>query len=125
MKERHFQVGVQHLRGIVDWEQAAQGYARIADAVLTCLWPRVVEQFSDRYGHPPGRGAAVIGMGSLGSGLLTAQSDLDLIVIYDCGDGDISTGPKRLAARQYYARLTQALVSALSVRTTEGIALFD
>ena len=121
MKERHFQVGVQHLRGILDWEQAAQGYARIADAVLTCLWPRVIEQFSRRYGHPPGRGAAVIGMGSLGSGLLTAQSDLDLIVIYDCGDDDVSTGPKCLAARQYYARLTQALVSALSVRTTEGL----
>ena len=121
MKERHFQVGVQHLRGILDWEQAAQGYARIADAVLTCLWPRVVEQFSERYGHPPGRGAAVIGMGSLGSGLLTAQSDLDLIVIYDCGDDDVSIGPKHLAARQYYARLTQALVSALSVRTTEGL----
>ena len=120
MKERHFQVGVQHLRGIVDWEQAAQGYARIADAVLTCLWPMVVERFSERYGRPPGRGAAVIGMGSLGSGLLTAQSDLDLIVIYDCGDDDVSTGPKCLAARQYYARLTQALVSALSVRTAEG-----
>ena len=121
MKEHHFQVGVQHLRGIVDWEQAAQGYARIADAVLTCLWPKVVERFGERYGPPPGRGAAVIGMGSLGSGLLTAQSDLDLIVIYDCGDDDVSTGPKPLASRQYYARLTQALVSALSVRTAEGL----
>ena len=120
MKEQHFRVGVQHLRGIAGWKQAAEGYARIAETILICLWPCVVGQFSARHGKPPGHGAAVIGMGSMGSGLLTAQSDLDLIVIYDCGNDEVSTGPKPLAARKYYARLTQALVSALSVRTAEG-----
>ena len=31
----------------------------------------------------PGRGAVVLGMGSLGAGRLHAHSDLDVIVIYD------------------------------------------
>ena len=120
MKERHFQVGVQHLRGIIDWRQAAEGYANVAEAVLACLWPAVSEQFNRRHGHPPGNGAVVIGLGSLGAGLLTSRSCLDLIVIYDCSDDKVSTGPKPLDARKYYAGLTRSLVSALSSHTAEG-----
>ena len=119
-KEKHFQVGVQHLRGLVDWAQAAASYADIADAVLICICPRVISQFSERHGAPPGGGASVVGMGSLGAGALTAQSDLDLILIFDCEDDAMSSGPKALNARHYFARLTQALISALSSRTAEG-----
>ena len=120
MKERHFQVGVQHLRGIIDWRKSAEGYANVAKAVLACLWPVVTEQFSRRHGHPPGNGAVVIGLGSLGSGLLTSRSSLDLVVIYDCSDDEVSTGPKPLDARKYYAGLTRSLVSALSSHAAEG-----
>jgi len=68
----------------------------------------------------PGRGALVLGMGSLGAGRLHAASDLDLIVIYDALAEDLSTGPRPLAARSYYARLTQALVTALTAQMPEG-----
>jgi glutamate-ammonia-ligase adenylyltransferase len=34
--------------------------------VLGALWPAVVEEFAAKHGAPPGRGAAVLGMGSLG-----------------------------------------------------------
>jgi glutamate-ammonia-ligase adenylyltransferase len=59
-------------------------------------------------------------MGSLGSGRLTAASDLDLIVIYDPLDQETSTGRTPLATRPYYARLTQAVVTALTVQMAEG-----
>jgi len=83
MKEWHFRVGVHHLRGLIDADQAGRQYASLADAVLGSLWPVVSSEFARKHGDAPGRGAAILGMGSLGSQRLNAASDLDLIVIYD------------------------------------------
>jgi glutamate-ammonia-ligase adenylyltransferase len=68
----------------------------------------------------PGRGAVVVGMGSVGAGRLNAGSDLDLIVIYDAAGVEASEGPRPLATRPYYARLTQGLVTALTAPMPEG-----
>jgi len=62
----------------------------------------------------------VLGMGSLGAGRLNASSDLDVIVIYDPQEAEGSGGPRPLAVRPYYARLTQALITALSAPMAEG-----
>ena len=51
---------------------------------------------------------------------MNAGSDLDLIVIYDGAGAEMSEGRRPLATRVYYARLTQALVTALSAPTAEG-----
>jgi glutamate-ammonia-ligase adenylyltransferase len=51
---------------------------------------------------------------------MNAGSDLDLIVIYDAAGAEVSEGPKPLAVRAYFARLTQALVTALSAPTAAG-----
>ncbi|MEL7279061.1 MAG: glutamine-synthetase adenylyltransferase [Pseudomonadota bacterium] len=119
-KEWHFRVGVHHLRGLIDADQAGRQYADLAAAVLGALWPRVEAQFAVKHGPPPGRGAIVLAMGSLGAGKLNAKSDLDLIVIYDApGDGS-SDGPRPLPTRMYYARLTQALITALTAPMAEG-----
>ncbi|MBY6090039.1 bifunctional [glutamine synthetase] adenylyltransferase/[glutamine synthetase]-adenylyl-L-tyrosine phosphorylase [Maritimibacter alkaliphilus] len=120
LKEWHFRVGVHHLRGLIEAEEAGMHYADIAEAVLRGLWPVVVADFSRRHGPPPGRGAVVVGMGSLGAGRLNARSDLDLIVIYDAAGVETSEGKRPLAARTYYARLTQALVTGLSAQMAEG-----
>ena len=119
-KERHFRIGVHHLRGLIDAFEAASQYAQLAEAVLAALWPHVLTEFTRKYGAPPGRGATVLGMGSLGAGRLNAGSDLDLIVIYDPEGDAESDGPRPLGARPYYARLTQALVTALSAPMAEG-----
>ncbi|MDW4548075.1 glutamine-synthetase adenylyltransferase [Defluviimonas sp. D31] len=119
-REWHFRIGVHHLRGLIDAGQAGREYADLAGAVLAALWPVVVAEFTRKHGKPPGRGAVVLGMGSLGAERLNAQSDLDLIVIYDADGVDASDGPRPLAARAYYARLTQALVTALSAPMADG-----
>lgn len=119
-KEWHFRVGVHHLRGLITAQEASQQYADIATTVLRALWPVVVEQFALKYGPPPGTGAAILGMGSLGAETLNARSDLDLIVIYDADGVEFSEGRKQLATRTYYARLTQAMVTALSAPMAEG-----
>ena len=119
-KEWHFRIGVHHLRGLIGPGQAAAQYAQLARAVLTGLFPTIAAEFARRHGPMPGRGAVVLGMGSLGAGGLHAASDLDLIVIYDADGVESSDGRRPLAARTYYARLTQSLVTALSARMTGG-----
>ncbi|MGI9390704.1 MAG: glutamine-synthetase adenylyltransferase [Boseongicola sp.] len=119
-REWHFRIGVHHLRGLIDASTAGKQYADLAESILFGIWPHVVSAFADKHGEPPGRGAAILGMGSLGAARLTAASDLDLIVIYDGAGVEASEGKRPLATRAYYARLTQALVTALSAPTAEG-----
>jgi glutamate-ammonia-ligase adenylyltransferase len=120
MKEWHFRVGVHHLRGLIDAFEAGKLYADLARAVILALWPVVGAEFARKHGAAPGRGAMVLGMGSLGAGRLNAGSDLDLIVIYDAEGAEMSEGPRPLATRAYFARLTQAMVTALTAPMAEG-----
>lgn len=120
MKEWHFRVGVHHLRGLVDAFEAAKHYADLAEAVIAALWPVVCAEFGRKHGPLPGKGAVVLGMGSLGAARLNAGSDLDLIVIYDAEGVEASEGARPLATRAYYARLTQAFVTALTAQMPEG-----
>jgi glutamate-ammonia-ligase adenylyltransferase len=119
-REWHFRIGVHHLRGLIDADTAGKQYAELAESILAGIWPHVVSNFAEKHGGPPGRGAAIMGMGSLGAHRLNAASDLDLIVIYDGAGIEASDGRRPLATRAYYSRLTQALVTALSAPTAEG-----
>ncbi|MDM7459187.1 MAG: glutamine-synthetase adenylyltransferase [Paracoccus sp. (in: a-proteobacteria)] len=118
--EWQFRIGVHHLRGLIDADEASIQYADLADACVAALFPLTAEDFARRHGPAPGRGVVVLGMGSLGARVLNAGSDLDLIVIYDADGAEASDGPRPLASRPYYARLTQAMITALSAPTAEG-----
>ncbi|MEM6311448.1 MAG: glutamine-synthetase adenylyltransferase [Pseudomonadota bacterium] len=120
MKEYHFRIGVHLLRGLTDAEEAGRQYADLGGAVLTGLWPVVQGEFARKHGPPPGRGAVVLGMGALGAGAMNAASDLDLIVIYDPQSEETSHGARPLAARPYFARLTQMLITALTAPMAQG-----
>jgi len=119
-KEWHFRIGVHHLRGLIDAATAGQQYADLASACLAAIAPVVVDEFARKHGRPPGRGATIVGMGSLGAERLNAQSDLDLIVVYDDNGTEMSDGCRPLPVRIYYARLTQAFITAVSAPTAQG-----
>ncbi|MBT8155275.1 bifunctional [glutamine synthetase] adenylyltransferase/[glutamine synthetase]-adenylyl-L-tyrosine phosphorylase [Epibacterium ulvae] len=119
-KEWTFRIGVHHLRGLISGKQAGQQYAELASVVIDGVTPVVVDQFASKHGPPPGRGLAVLGMGSLGARQMTAKSDLDLIVIYDPQSHESSDGKRPLPSRAYYARLTQALITALTAPMARG-----
>ncbi len=118
--EWHFRVGVHLLRGLTDAEEAGTQYADLAGVTLEVLWPTVQAEFARKHGPAPGRGAVVLGMGSLGVGRLHTRSDLDIIVVYDPDGVDASDGAKSLQSRVYYARLTQALITALTAPMAQG-----
>ncbi|MBL1438001.1 MAG: bifunctional [glutamine synthetase] adenylyltransferase/[glutamine synthetase]-adenylyl-L-tyrosine phosphorylase [Rhodobacteraceae bacterium] len=123
-QEQRFRVGVHLLRGIAGAEETARAYSNIAEACVAGLFDVVAQNFSLRHGPPPGKGAAVVAMGKLGSREMTVSSDLDLIVVYDPDGATDSNGDRPLAVQTYYARFTQALVSALTVSTSKG-GLYD
>src|SRR5262249_54436066 len=75
-----------------------------------------------RHGTVPGGRSAVIALGRLGSREMTASSDLDLVLVYDYATGtENSGGPRPLSVNQYYTRLTQRLIAALTSPTSEGV----
>jgi glutamate-ammonia-ligase adenylyltransferase len=120
-QEQMFLIGVRVLTGTVECGQAGAGFATLADAVVQRLFRVVEAEFAIRHGRVPGGAAALLALGKLGGREMTAASDLDLILLYDHDpEAEASDGDKPLAPSQYYARLTQRLVAALSAPTGEG-----
>ena len=119
--ERRFAAGIQLLRGVAAPEEAGRRHAEIAEAVLRAALPVAVAETERRHGTMPGEGAAILGMGSLGGGRLDPGSDLDVIVVYDADPGATSDGPRPLEAARWYAKMTQALITALSAPMAGGV----
>jgi [glutamine synthetase] adenylyltransferase / [glutamine synthetase]-adenylyl-L-tyrosine phosphorylase len=114
-------IGARVLSGTLSAEQAGQAYARLADALVAALHHAIEQTFRAVHGELEGQESAILAMGKLGGQEMTAGSDLDLILIYDCApDATSSNGERPLFASQYFARLTQRLVSALSAPTNYG-----
>ncbi len=119
--DRRFQVGVQRLRGLLPAQDIARPLSAIADVALNRLLPRVAEDFAGTHGRLPGSEMIILAMGKLGSEELTPTSDLDLIFIYTYPEGcEESDGSRPLAPTQYFARLGQRLIGALTAQTAEG-----
>ncbi|KIT17886.1 hypothetical protein [Jannaschia aquimarina] len=118
-REAHFRIGVHLLRGLATPGEAGAGYAQLAEAALGAAWDAARAETERRCGAVPGLRLAALGMGSLGAGRLTARSDLDLVVLYD-GDPDAVSDRKGLGQRQWAAKFTQTLITALTAPTGAG-----
>jgi glutamate-ammonia-ligase adenylyltransferase len=119
--EYMFLIGVRILSGTVTARQAGEAFARLADAVLRAVHRAVADNFAVTHGHMRGEETAVLAMGKLGGYEMTASSDLDLILVYDFDDEEPeSNGARPLYGPQYFARLTQRLINALTAQTNYG-----
>ncbi|HZP70609.1 MAG TPA: bifunctional [glutamine synthetase] adenylyltransferase/[glutamine synthetase]-adenylyl-L-tyrosine phosphorylase [Pseudolabrys sp.] len=119
--EYMFLIGVRILTGTVTARQAGEAFARLADAVIRAVHRAVADNFAKTYGHLRNEESAVIAMGKLGGYEMTATSDLDLILVYNFdGENSESDGERPLYGTQYFARLTQRLINALTAQTNYG-----
>ena len=119
--DRRFQIGVQQLKSIVRPAQAGLAYSDVAEATIAALCDRVERKFAETHGGFRGSRLAVLGLGKLGSREMSATSDLDLIFVYDIPpDLEASQGGQPLPPIQYYTRLSQKIVTALTAHTNEG-----
>ncbi|MEE7456654.1 bifunctional [glutamate--ammonia ligase]-adenylyl-L-tyrosine phosphorylase/[glutamate--ammonia-ligase] adenylyltransferase [Methylorubrum populi] len=120
-RQLRFLTGARLLSGILTPRAAGEAFSAIADAAVATALEAVSKTFFADHGAVPGGRMVVLGYGRLGSRQLTAESDLDLVVLYDFDlDDRTSAGPKPLDAAVAYNRLTQRLVAALTAPTRRG-----
>jgi [glutamine synthetase] adenylyltransferase / [glutamine synthetase]-adenylyl-L-tyrosine phosphorylase len=120
--EHKFLVGARLMNRTLSAEAAGRAFGDLAEVMVAEMLERVRQEFETRHGKVAGGRICVLGMGRLGSRELTAGSDLDLILLYDHdGDAELSDGRKPLASSQYFIRLTQRLIAAMSAPTAEGV----
>ncbi len=120
-QEQAFLTGVRVLSGTITAGQAGTAYANLADHLIDGLKDQAEEDMIRAHGRLKDGVWGVLAMGKLGGREMTASSDLDLIVVYDFDpDCTGSDGAKPLSGMQYFTRLTQRLVTALSSPTAEG-----
>lgn len=121
-QEQMFLIGARILTGTLSAKDAALAYTALAEAVVNKMLQVTIEDFATRHGQVPGAKLCILAMGKLGSREMTATSDLDLMLIYDFDEASTqSDGKKPLPVSQYFMRLTQRLITALSAPTGEGL----
>jgi glutamate-ammonia-ligase adenylyltransferase len=121
-QEHMFLVGTRILSGTVSAEQAGEAFARLADTLIRSLHRAIDGEFVKQHGRVRGQETAILALGKLGGREMTASSDLDLMVIYDFdAEHPESDGPRKLYGAQYFTRLTQRLINALTAPTNYGV----
>lgn len=121
VREEEFSIAVATMEGRIDANQAGEARSRLADAALSCLLPRVLADFSARFGRVRGGGMAVVLLGKAGSREMMAGSDLDLMFLYDHPpEISESGGARRLPASQWFIRAVHAFVAALTAPDAAG-----
>ncbi len=119
--DRKFQAGTQILRHTAEIEETGMALSDIADSVITGLAEPVAEELARAHGRVPGADLAVLALGKLGGREMTVSSDLDLIFIYQAdAAAESSDGAKPLPVSQYFGRLAQRFINALTAPTAEG-----
>ena len=119
--ERKFEIDSAALDSTIDADTAGRARSDLADAAIGALLPRVAQDFAERHGNVAGGALGVVALGKLGARDMLPASDLDLILIYDhAADASESTGGARsLPASQYFARLANQVVGALTAPGAE------
>ena len=121
-QEHMFLIGARIISGSLSAQQAGETFARLADVLLNVVHRWVQAEFAKTHGFVSGGESAVLALGRLGAREMTAGSDLDLIVVYDFDQQHPQSDGKRpLHGSQYFARLTQRMIGALTVQTNYGV----
>ena len=122
--ETRFALGVQMIEAAHDPLDIAAALSRVAEAALETAQEAAVEEFTRKHGRIEGSELLVLGLGRLGGGALTHESDLDIVYLFTGSHEAESDGERPLGATLYFNRLAQRVSAALSVPTAEG-ALYE
>lgn len=103
--------------------------ANLADATLEIAYRAALAEVNRRYGRPQYVDAAgnatvagfvVFGMGKLGGHELNFSSDIDLLFIYSDEGETTGDGGRVVENAQYFCKLGELLIKAISEQTSEG-----
>ncbi|HWP56888.1 MAG TPA: bifunctional [glutamate--ammonia ligase]-adenylyl-L-tyrosine phosphorylase/[glutamate--ammonia-ligase] adenylyltransferase [Candidatus Acidoferrales bacterium] len=121
--EEFIRIGLHDLAGETELGEVTAQLTDLAEACLEGALYIAAEETRRAHGKIARGKFSVLGMGKLGGRELDYNSDLDLIFIYDAPDDALSdAAASSLPAHDYYVRLGQKLITALTAPTAEGIA---
>ncbi len=121
-QEQKFLISAGFISATISAKQAGEQFSFLAEIILQIIFDAVRKNFAKKHGGFKGAKSALLAFGKMGSREMTATSDLDFILLYDAPvNSEYSDGEKPLALNQYFSRLTQRLVAALSAPTAQGV----
>ena len=126
VRQIQFGISIHQLQHLSDEADIALAWSAVAEQATNIIMGLAKTDMIRRHG-PIDADLALIGLGSFGRKTMSAHSDLDLIAIYN---GDLQSnsegdeqGKRAIGLSAYMLRLTQTIVSWLTIQTAEG-ALF-
>ncbi|MDO9046956.1 MAG: bifunctional [glutamate--ammonia ligase]-adenylyl-L-tyrosine phosphorylase/[glutamate--ammonia-ligase] adenylyltransferase [Methylobacter sp.] len=120
-------VAAADIMGVIPLMVVSDYLTYIAESIVGHVVERAWLMLTDKHGFPPDTdnatiGFAVIGFGKLGGIELGYGSDLDLVFLYDCQDGNVLTnGEKPISCSQFYGRLGLKVRHILDTKMLSGI----
>jgi glutamate-ammonia-ligase adenylyltransferase len=114
------------IMGIIPLMVVSDYLTFLAESLLDCVVKHEWQMLVKKHGYPPecddGKtNFAVVGFGKLGGLELGYGSDLDMVFVYDCKDGNVMTnGEKPLACSQFYGRLAQKIRHIFETKLLAG-----
>ena len=112
--EKRFQAGVQLLKSLASPQQVGAFLSDVAEVILQSTMQEVWAEYAAVNASVGDTPFAVVALGKLGGREMTFGSDLDIIFLYD------DLGDSASDVRTHLARISQRLISALTLLTREG-----
>jgi glutamate-ammonia-ligase adenylyltransferase len=112
--EKRFQAGVHLLKTLAQPADVGCFLSDLADVIVQTTIDSVIDAYAEDVPEIRTLSFAVLALGKLGSREMTFGSDLDLVFVYDDEGDSVSE------MRAHVQRLSQRLVSALTLLTREG-----
>jgi glutamate-ammonia-ligase adenylyltransferase len=113
--EEILRIGLHDVAGNIGPEAVASQLAALAEVCLEQSLLLVAGPLAARFGRPD-TGLTVLALGSFGAGEIRYGSDLDLVFLY----ARAGTTAEGMDYQEWFARLAQRLIGALSARFEEG-----
>ena len=120
-REHQFLIGARAVLGWMPVAEAERAYSKLAFAVVHEVIRLVERRLVNLHGRVAGADWALVALGKFGGFELTATSDLDLMLVYQCpDDAPASSGPRSLPATQYFNLLAKNVIAALGAQDRDG-----
>ena len=122
-----FKVAWSDVHGRLPLMKVSDYLSWIATLVLERAYQRAYAQLAHKYGEPRREDGslatfAIIGFGKLGGLELGYGSDLDIVFLFDQGEGNgMTDGAKSLDNNVFFTRLVQRLTNYLQAPSTSGV----
>lgn len=113
--EEILRIGLHDVAGNLEHEEVSAQLGRLAEACLAECVRRVADEMAPRYGRPACE-LTILVLGSCGAREMRYGSDLELVFVYE-REG---TTDKGMDHQEWFARMTQRLLSALGALLEEG-----